>query len=147
MAEYRKLTQDELLAEARERFGDDTARWAAYGLFRGPWEIVLPDGRSLWGFPLALASPAEEGAAAPEPAVGQVWQDADRRVPGRYLLIQEITDTHAVMIPVAYDPATGGVTPQPVARGRRRQTRVQLRRLRPTSSGYRYITTVAGGVL
>lgn len=27
--------------------------WAAYGLFRGPWEIVLPDGRSMWGFPLA----------------------------------------------------------------------------------------------
>lgn len=34
--------------------------WAAYGLFRGPWEIVLPaEGdkpeRSVWGFPLAEA--------------------------------------------------------------------------------------------
>lgn len=32
--------------------------WAAYGLFRGPWEIVMPaDGdkpqRSVWSFPLA----------------------------------------------------------------------------------------------
>lgn len=29
--------------------------WAAYGLFRGPWEVVLPDGRSVWSFPLAPA--------------------------------------------------------------------------------------------
>jgi hypothetical protein len=34
--------------------------WAAYGLFRGPWEIVMPaeDGkpeRSAWSFPLADA--------------------------------------------------------------------------------------------
>lgn len=32
--------------------------WAAYGLFRGPWEVVVPaDGdrpeRSVWSFPLA----------------------------------------------------------------------------------------------
>ncbi|PZG12450.1 hypothetical protein C1I95_25720 [Micromonospora craterilacus] len=39
--------------------------WAAYGLFRGPWEIVMPaeDGkpeRSAWSFPLAPATvPAE----------------------------------------------------------------------------------------
>lgn len=32
--------------------------WTAYGLFRGPWEIVLPDGRSIWGFPLATATAA-----------------------------------------------------------------------------------------
>lgn len=107
----RKLTQAELTAEARERFGDDPrtyafqcphcddiatiqefidagdgARsgqecigrllgalkkdaqpykgrgcdWAAYGLFHGPWEIVMPaeDGkpeRSAWSFPLAPA--------------------------------------------------------------------------------------------
>lgn len=105
---YRKLTQAELMVEARRRFGDDPmtfafecpncgdvatlaewkalgdsgragqdcigrvgdakreaagiARkgcdWAAYGLFRGPWEIVVaaegdePE-RSIWGFPLA----------------------------------------------------------------------------------------------
>lgn len=32
--------------------------WAAYGLFHGPWEIVMPDGHSAWGFPLA-AAPAQ----------------------------------------------------------------------------------------
>lgn len=109
---YRKLTQAELLAEAKARFGDDPmtyafrcprcgdvatlqdfkdagadpARagqdcigrhlgaltkpkptntrgcdWAAYGLFHGPWEIVVPaEGdqpeRSIWGFPLAEAA-------------------------------------------------------------------------------------------
>ncbi|WP_329214940.1 hypothetical protein OG352_05580 [Streptomyces sp. NBC_01485] len=114
--DHRKLTQAELVNEARERFGDDpmawgfqcpsckdiatgqdfhealekhprthartnesviasdllgqecigrtlgalaksyTGRgctWAAYGLLPGPWEIVLPDGRSVHGFPLA----------------------------------------------------------------------------------------------
>jgi hypothetical protein len=112
---HRKLTQAELLAEARARFGNDPmvwgfqcprckdiafgatfkealsrlprerqdgmaviasdllgqecigrtdpkrgCDWAAYGLIRGPWEIVLPDGRSVWGFPLA---PALKGGA------------------------------------------------------------------------------------
>lgn len=110
MTKYRKLTQDELHAEARARFGDDPktyafrcphcgdvasigdfinvgadpaaagqecigrslgaldkgaepsrgCAWAAYGLFRGPWEVVLPaEGdkpeRSAWSFPLADA--------------------------------------------------------------------------------------------
>lgn len=112
--EHRKLTQEELLSEATERFGPDPMKfafrcpscddvatigefrdagvdpgragqecigrhlgvldrettvdayrkagkrgcdWAAYGLFRGPWEIVIPaEGdkpeRSIWGFPL-----------------------------------------------------------------------------------------------
>ncbi|MFJ8345089.1 VVA0879 family protein [Streptomyces sp. NPDC094153] len=27
--------------------------WAAYGLFPGPWEIALPNGRSMHAFPLA----------------------------------------------------------------------------------------------
>ena len=30
--------------------------WAAYGLFPGPWEIALPDGRSMRAFPLAPAA-------------------------------------------------------------------------------------------
>jgi len=30
--------------------------WVAYGLFSGPWEVVLPDGRSMHAFPLAEAS-------------------------------------------------------------------------------------------
>ncbi len=122
--DHRKLTQDELLAEARARFGDDPMQWAfqcphckdiatgqdfrdalkehprthsrsgeaviasdvigqecigrtlgalkkdgptgrgcdwaAYGLFPGPWEIVLPDGRSMYGFPLAPATVGAE---------------------------------------------------------------------------------------
>ncbi|MDT0306837.1 VVA0879 family protein [Streptomyces sp. DSM 44917] len=29
--------------------------WAAYGLLPGPWEIVLPDGRSAYSFPVADA--------------------------------------------------------------------------------------------
>ncbi len=122
---HRKLTQAELLAEARDRFGDDPKQyafrcpncgdvasiqdfidagadpdrtgqecigrclgaltvaagkagrnskgrgcdWAAWGLFRGPWEIVLPaeEGkpeRSAWSFPLADA-PAETAPAIP----------------------------------------------------------------------------------
>lgn len=124
MAEHRKLTQAELVDEARARFGDDPLDWAfqcpscgdiatgrdfsdalaerprtdrdgratiasdllgqecigrtlgalagpatrdgkgqakrgcdwcAYGLFSGPWEIELPDGRSVSAFPLAEA--------------------------------------------------------------------------------------------
>jgi hypothetical protein len=120
MSEHRKLTQQELHAEAKERFGDDpldiafrcpncgdvatirdfpeNARnaagqecigrhlgalkgeptndsgrsraelgcdWAAYGLFRGPWEVVMDDGRSVWGFPLADApAAAAKGGAS-----------------------------------------------------------------------------------
>ncbi|MEV6297826.1 VVA0879 family protein [Actinoplanes sp. NPDC051861] len=36
--------------------GEYTGRgcnWAAYGLLRGPWEITLTEGRSMWAFPLA----------------------------------------------------------------------------------------------
>ena len=119
--DHRKLTQAELLTEARNRFGDDPLKWAftcpscgdiangsdfstalaehprtnhagetviasdvvgqecigrtlgaleksddeytgrgctwtAYGLFRGPWEIALPNGRTAWGFSLAPAA-------------------------------------------------------------------------------------------
>lgn len=119
VAEFRKMTQAELLELARERFGDDPMAyafvcpschdvatladfvaagadpgragqecigrslgaldqprtgvkaalrgcdWTAYGLFRGPWEIVLPaEGdkpeRSAWSFPLAEVSTGGE---------------------------------------------------------------------------------------
>jgi hypothetical protein len=43
--------------------------WTAYGLFRGPWEIVMPDGHSAWGFPLAPA-PATADTADPGAAGG-----------------------------------------------------------------------------
>lgn len=117
---HRKLTQAELMAEAKERFGDDWltwafecprcgdiasfadfkaagaqasacgqeclgrtlgaltkngkyegrgCNWAAYGLFHGPWEVVLPADdkhpeRTVWSFPLADAPQAEIGAPA-----------------------------------------------------------------------------------
>ena|SRR5690349_18648179 len=118
--DYRKLTQAELLTEARARFGDDPLKWAficpscgdtangedfqkalaehprtnlrtekpviasdivgqecigrtlgalskkaykgrgcdwaAYGLFAGPWEIALPNGRTAHSFALAPAA-------------------------------------------------------------------------------------------
>lgn len=122
--DHRKLTQAELVAEVKERFGDDTMKWAfqcptckdiataqefrdalkehpreradgskvitsdllgqecigrtlgalakdrekytgrgcdwqANGLFQGPWEIVMPDGRIAYSFPIA---PAPEDA-------------------------------------------------------------------------------------
>lgn len=47
------------LAKGRGRYTGRGCTWAAYGLFPGPWEIVLPDGRSMHGFPLA---PAPAGA-------------------------------------------------------------------------------------
>ncbi|WP_326646091.1 hypothetical protein OG884_15680 [Streptosporangium sp. NBC_01755] len=120
MTDHRKLTQAELLAELRERFGDDWTSWAfqcphcsdiatgldfsvalnnyprkghdgqevtasavlgqecigrtlskgeergcdwaAYGLFRGPWELTLPDGQSMWCFPIAPAPAVSEVA-------------------------------------------------------------------------------------
>jgi hypothetical protein len=32
---------------------DQGCNWAAYGLFRGPWEVTLNDGESMWCFPIA----------------------------------------------------------------------------------------------
>jgi hypothetical protein len=120
---HRKITQAELVAEARERFGDNPLTWAflcpscgdeatgqdfrdalaahprerkgepvtasdllgqecigrtlgkggrgcdwaAYGLLCGPWEIVMPDGHSAWGFPLADA-PEATCSQCPRPA-------------------------------------------------------------------------------
>ena len=37
--------------------------WTAYGLFHGPLEIVMPDGRSVWGFPIADAPQPAGGAS------------------------------------------------------------------------------------
>ncbi len=53
---------------AYTKAGNRGCDWAAYGLFRGPWEILLPaDGdkpeRSMWAFPLA-GEPAADGPVA-----------------------------------------------------------------------------------
>lgn len=99
--EHRQLTQADLLAEARARFGDDPKLWAfvcpacsdvatsgdfpegsaqlgqycvgnfvpnrgcdwkSFGLIGGPWEILMPTGRSVFGFALA-GVPAGHGDA------------------------------------------------------------------------------------
>lgn len=129
MSGHRKLTQAELVAELKERFGDDPMAWAfrcphcgdvatgqdfrdalaarplerndgsdvvtsdvlgqecigrtlgalgveakawkgrgcdwtAYGLFHGPLEIVMDDGRSVWGFPIADAPATQPAGGA-----------------------------------------------------------------------------------
>lgn len=50
--------------DAYRAAGERGCDWVAYGLFRGPWEIVIPaEGdkpeRSVWGFPLAPAPGGE----------------------------------------------------------------------------------------
>jgi len=60
----------------------------------------------------------------PTPAVGQIWQDNDKRGYGRRVRIVEIDGTHAVC--------------EEVTRPRRR-TRIRLDRFRATANGYRYI--------
>ena len=73
----------------------------------------------------------------PAPAVGQLWADNDRRAPERYLLIAELSSTHAAVRQAAYSPETGVAAVLPGAR----LTRIRLDRLRPTSTGYRYVTS------
>lgn len=45
------------LAKSGGKYTGRGCDWAAYGLFPGPWEIALPDGRSMHAFPLALTAP------------------------------------------------------------------------------------------
>lgn len=71
----------------------------------------------------------------PEPAVGQIWQDNDKRGYGRRIRIVEITGTHAVVEQVV---GRDHAQAQP---GRR--TRIRLDRFRPTRTGYRYIDDAA----
>lgn len=37
--------------------------WAAYGLFRGPWEVETSPGKSMWCFPIAPMAKEQETAA------------------------------------------------------------------------------------
>lgn len=41
------------LATSDDKYTGRGCTWTAYGLFSGPWEIVLPSGRSMHAFPLA----------------------------------------------------------------------------------------------
>jgi len=69
----------------------------------------------------------------PAPAVGQIWQDNDRRGYGRKVRIVEITATHAV-VELHQPRSVGHNAAKP---GRR--TRIRLDRFRPTSTGYRHV--------
>jgi hypothetical protein len=71
----------------------------------------------------------------PPPAVGQIWQDNDPRSYGRRLRIVDIDDTHALVELVT----PRGAGHQQAKPGRR--TRIRLDRFRPTSTGYRHIST------
>lgn len=71
----------------------------------------------------------------PTPAVGQIWQDNDKRGYGRRLRIVELDGTHAVCELVV--PRAGDL----LAAKPGRRTRIRLDRFRPTSTGYRYIGT------
>lgn len=44
------------LEKGRGKYTGRGCDWAAYGLFGGPWTVVLPDGRTMHAFPLAPAS-------------------------------------------------------------------------------------------
>ncbi|AJP04754.1 hypothetical protein TU94_28225 [Streptomyces cyaneogriseus subsp. noncyanogenus] len=72
----------------------------------------------------------------PTPAVRQIWQDNDPRSPNRYLKITAVDGTHATMRQVAITPQGATAVPSGA-----RATRIRLDRLRPTSTGYRYIRT------
>jgi hypothetical protein len=72
----------------------------------------------------------------PTPAVGQIWQDNDKRGYGRRLRIVEIVGEHAVVeLVVPRGAGHHGAKP-----GRR--TRIRLDRFRPISTGYRYVGEV-----
>ncbi|MFB7845485.1 hypothetical protein ACFC34_00415 [Streptomyces sp. NPDC056053] len=75
----------------------------------------------------------------PDPAADQIWQDNDRRTSDRYLMITAVDVTHATARLVTYDPHTGIAAELPGTR----TSRIRLSRLRPTSTGYRYIRTQA----
>lgn len=63
--------------------------------------------------------------------VGQFWEDCDKRIQGRRLCVVEVGDTYAWLVPV---DAHG----QPMKRAK--TTRLLLRRMHPTSSGFRLVT-------
>ncbi|MDH6610259.1 hypothetical protein M2164_005894 [Streptomyces sp. SAI-208] len=69
----------------------------------------------------------------PVPAVGQIWQDNDKRSYGRKVRIVELGDTHA-LVELHVPRGAGDQHARP---GRR--TRIRLDRFRPTSTGYRYV--------
>ncbi|MFD7541276.1 MULTISPECIES: hypothetical protein [unclassified Streptomyces] len=74
---------------------------------------------------------------SPAPAARQIWQDNDPRTTGRFLRIDSVDATYARVLPIAWNPTARIAVALPGAR----RTRIRLDRFRPTSTGYRYITT------
>lgn len=90
-------------------------------------------GRLLWRHPAALPAGqrvcrpcATAATAAPPVQVGQVWASLDPRRPGRLVRVTALTDTHAVVHPLADDDPTQ----------RRRHSIIRLDRFRIRSRGY-----------
>ncbi|WP_411140278.1 hypothetical protein [Streptomyces sp. x-80] len=76
----------------------------------------------------------------PTPAPNQIWADNDPRAGERYLRIVDIDASRAAVRQVAWDAERQVATVLPGVR----TTRIRLDRLRPTSTGYRYIGSVRG---
>lgn len=72
----------------------------------------------------------------PAPAIGQIWQDNDKRSYERYIRIVDLDASRATVRQVAYNPTDGTAVVLPGVR----VTRIRLDRFRPTSTGYRYIS-------
>lgn len=63
--------------------------------------------------------------------VDDVWADADPRSAGRRLLVVEVGETHATVVPCNNVGTPIGTKP--------RQTKIRLDRFRDTSTGYRRV--------
>ena len=87
-------------------------------------------------------------SATHAPAVGQVWADNDPRSAGRTFRIDLVKGAHAHVTILTntdftqYDIDNGHPSWRRDMRGR--QSRILLTRLRPTSTGYRYLRTEGG---
>jgi hypothetical protein len=85
---------------------------------------------------------------APKPTVGQVWADNDWRSAGRTVRIDLIKGEYAYVTTLTNTSSTQDDFDNGRALWRRdmrgRQSRILLARLRPTSTGYRYLRTEGG---
>lgn len=84
----------------------------------------------------------------PAPAVGQVWADNDPRSAGRTVRIDLVKGAYAHVTILTNTDSTQDDIDSASALWRRdmrgKQSRILLNRLRPTSTGYRYLRTEGG---
>jgi len=64
----------------------------------------------------------------PDVRVGQIWADNDPRSAGRYVIVEAVNDTHAMVAQCG---------PHGTIHQKARRTEIRLTRMRPTSNGYR----------